>query len=528
MKHRCTMRAANSNLFFLYFIFSIFLFSGSRMLFGRNLLFAQTQSKPTSLQWRIMLSINIEYSLRSDNVRIEPPVSQYPSVANSNGIDIQRNYFGQLPFAVLSIEAGSALDAQGLDPWLCNAQGLGVAAEIDLRHSWAGDYFPVHNLPLNGTTPDVEGNIVARSVLYWKSPIFEIGFGRDRLDYNGILEGGFLPSRRIPYYDALRAQGKLGYFAFDWLVSTIQAVQAWDKNDISPELGYGFEDQPGTPTIIVEAMNRFSCHLGWVTLGVTDHAMMSRLNNHFVLTDFFPIGSRHQASVAQTNNSMVFDASWEPISGLTIAGQLGLDDIDLNLVGIGDTGSPTISAYIAGVRYSGQIGRVRALPFAIYMEAGSTHWLWGNYDASQAWTSIGDVNYFARFIYRFPHYLGGSILLPLTSPYGPGVTWAQSHGELIIPIGSNNNKNPLSLGVGYRLLFLDMNTDANLITTQVYNNSTTPAAPHWKSFLISLPLRLSAGLFSFDIAPSLVRSDNSMAFELDIALSGTIAFGTVH
>ena len=523
---RGCMRAKKPRPFLLHLIFYIFLFSGSGMLYGRNLLFAQTSYSPATLQWRIALNINLEYTLRSEDIRLEPPVSQFPSAAYSNGIDIQRNYFGKLPFAVLSIEAGTALNSQGSDQRSYNDQGIGLAAEVDLRHGWAGDYFPVHNLPLKGTTPDIEANIIARSVLYWKSPMLDIGFGRDRLDYNGILEGGFLPSARIPYYDALRAQGRLGCFTIDWLVSTIQAVEAWDKNDITPEVGYGFEDQPGTPTIIVEAMNRFSWHFGAFSVGVTDHAMMSRLNNHFVLTDFFPIGSRHQASVAQTNNSMVFDASWEPFDGLAIAAQLGLDDIDLNVLVEGsDTGSPTIPAYLAAIRYDGE---VRTLPYAVYLEAGSTHWLWGNYDGSQAWPTIGDVNYFARFIYRFPRYLGGSILLPLTSPYGPGVAWIQSHGELIIPIGSENDMHPLSFGVGYRFLFLDMNTDANLIKTQVYNNSTTPAAPHWQSFFISLPLRLSAGLFSLDIAPSFVGSGGSTGFELDIALSGTIAFATVH
>ena len=164
-------------------------------------------------------------------------------------------------------------------------------------------------------------------------------------------------------------------------------------------------------------MNRLSWDLGPVSIGITDHAMMARRQNRFYITDFIPVLSRHQAAVAQTNNSMAADISWTPVQGLILAAQAGFDDINADIIGVSDTGSPTIDAYVAGIEYQTITGFGS---FGLDLEAGYTHWLWGNYDGSEIWPN--DVNPFLRFQYR---YLtdSGALLLPLTSPYGPGAVW---------------------------------------------------------------------------------------------------------
>jgi hypothetical protein len=465
--------------------------------------------------WNLSLTFDFDYKARSADLLLEPATKTY-----KNGVDVQRAYFEQPAIVDLCIESGSALSG---------VYGFGVAAEIAVKPEWRGDYFPATNLPFTSGSYSLESNLFSRSVVYWKSPGIEIGFGRDKIDYNGILEGGLLPSSRIPWYDALKAKGTLGQFSLDWMVATIQAVKAWDGKDITPEAGYSFEtgDPNFKPTTIVEALTRLSWNLGKVELGVTDHAMMSRLNNRFDLTDIFPLVSRHQAGVAQTNNSMVMDASWELLPKLRISAQMGLDDIDLNPLGISDTATPTIDAYVLGARWDGttKLGLVSA-----YAEGGYTHWLWGNYDGSQADPS--DVNYFARFIYRFPRYNGGSILLPLTSPYGPGAFWLKSHGSVALALfepakedGSGKRRPALSLELGYSLLYLDLNTEANLIDTKVIKNTTTANATRSRSFVASLPTVLSYGPWSACVEPAFVWHDESTAFEIELGLACTIVAG---
>jgi hypothetical protein len=514
------------------------------------------QTNPSSVQnasWRLSFTATFDETSRSANLLLENASKQY-----KNGIDVQRNYFSRPPLADFSIEAGSALPG---------VRGFGVAARVAVKPEWQGDYFRSDNLPFANGATSVEGNLFSRSVVYWKTRSAGIAFGRDRVDYNGILEGGLLSSSRIPWYDALRGYGKLGRFSLDSIIATIPAVKAWDGNDVPLEPGYGFETDK-TPTTIVEAMSKITWTFGpqssgdkesagaaWpasslspgqFSLSAADHAMLARYNNRFYLTDLFPLISRHQASVPQTNNSMVLTAAWQPFSWLALSVQAGFDDINLNGIGVSDTATPTIDAYVLGARFAAPLkipaaqkeqkaqekrglSAFNTEPAVIhaYIEAGSTHWLWGNYDGSQA--QPNDVNYFLRFIYRYPRYLGGSILLPLTSPYGPGVRWISSHGEIAFGRATGARQAGASrwgFSLGYRLLFLDLNTEANLIDTKVYNNTTTENAPRSYNVLASIPISLTFGALCGTIEPAYLWHDGQSAFELEMSLSYRILAGT--
>lgn len=497
---------------------------------------AQTFSKSgPRAPWNLSFAITLNSTVRSAELLFENASKQY-----KNGIDVQRDYFARPPLADFSIEAGSALPG---------VQGFGVAARVSVKPEWQGDYFRSDNLPLANGSTSVEGNLFNRSVVYWKSRSAGIAFGRDRVDYNGILEGGLLPSSRIPWYDALRGYGRLGHFTLDSMIATIPAVKAWDGNDVALESGYGFETDK-TPTTIVEVMSKItwifgpessadqkrdtslnpapSLLPGQFSLSAADHAMLARYNNRFYLTDFFPLVSRHQASVPQTNNSMVLTAAWQPFPWLGLSAQAGFDDINLNAVGVSDTATPTIDAYVFGARFAFPRPMIHA-----YFEAGLTHWLWGNYDGSQA--QPNDVNYFLRFIYRYPRYLGGSILLPLTSPYGPGVRWIASHGEIVLgntdkasPASDayQDGSSPWSLSLGYRFLYLDLNTEANLVDTKVYGNTTTENAPRSYNVFASIPISLTSGVLSGTIEPAFLWHDGQSAFEIAMSLTYHIHAGT--
>jgi hypothetical protein len=420
-----------------------------------------------------------------------------------SGADLERDYFDRAPFGRMSLGYGGK-------------EGFSLALETTFRNQWAGDYDKADNLPIIGESGDpfqVENFFLTRGVLYWRSPRFDFALGRDSVDYGGFLYGSLLPSTRLPYLDNARARVKFGKFTLDWMVATIQAVESWDSYDVDPNasasstnaVAYGFESS-ATPTTIVEGLNRFSWKLGALVLAVTDHAMMARRNNQFYFTDLFPVSSRHQTAISGTNNSMVFDAAWRPLPGLDVEAQAGLDDINANLIGISDTGTPTIDAYVAGARYRGLSG---IGSFSVQAEAGYTHYLWGNYSGVGI-DANNYVNPFLRFQYR---YLcdAGAILLPLTSPYGPGAVWCKAGGSLAL--GSSG------FTLGAELLYLAKNPLANLITTEVYDNTTTGAADYIHYLELSLPAKYQYRSLLLGLSPALLWREGDCSFELT-ALAG--------
>jgi len=482
--------------------FHIGLLLGLLLLAATAPLCAQTPGRPdpspaadSGIDFRLELDLEYQYRLRTEEHLIE-------TSAIKNGIDLTRSFFGRPPFARLLLQGTSSL-------------GFGAAAEIALRDQWTGDYFRTDNLPVIGVEGDpvrFENFFFTKAAVYYENPSFNIRFGREKPDYNGILYGGLLPGTRLPYLDAVKASGRLGRMKIEWLVATIPALKSWDGQDVAPNAGtlpanstyYGFESESystnSSPTTIVEGMNRLSWELGRFNLGIADHAMMARRNNRFYVTDFIPVISRHQAAVSQTNNSLVVDLAWEPLDGLRLAAQAGFDDINAGFLGVGDTDSPTIDAYVAGLDYCSPTSSGR---LKIKAEAGYTHWLWGNYDGAEIWPN--DQNPFLRFQYRYLADSGG-LLLPLSSPYGPGAVWANFSGGLEL--------SRLGLEVGVDLLYLSKNDEANLIDTEVLNNTTTAGA-HWTQFFsLALPARWKSGFWEFSIKPELAVLDGDVWFEL--------------
>lgn len=458
---------------------------------------ASVPSPIASVDFRMELDLEYRYRLRTEAHQIE-------TTTIKNGIDLMRSFFDPPPFARLFVQGTTAF-------------GFGALGEVALRDQWTGDYFRTDNLPVIGVEGDpvrFENFFITKAEVYYDSPLFNFHFGREKPDYNGILYGGLLPGTRLPYLDAIKSSGKIGRMKIDWMVATIPALKSWDNNDVDPNAGtlpagssyYGFESEPSSanpnPTTIIEGMNRLSWDFGQLSFGVTDHAMMARRNNRFYITDFIPVISRHQAAVSQTNNSMVFDIGWEPLDGLRLAAQAGFDDINANFLGVGDTGSPTVDAYVAGLDYASAttfgLLKVRA-------ETGYTHWLWGNYDGSEIWPN--DQNPFLRFQYRYLSDSGG-LLLPLTSPYGPGALWASLSGSLKL--------SGLGLELGADFLYLSKNDEANLTDTKALDNTTTAGAHRTQFVSLALPLRWKAGYWEMAVEPELCLLDSDVWFELSI------------
>jgi hypothetical protein len=402
-----------------------------------------------------------------------------------------------------------------------------VAIEATIRREWDGDWFKSSNLfsSVAGNPVAVENLFLTRGVAEWRSPGIHISFGRDKPDYDRGLEGSLLPSKRLPYLDAFRFDGVLHHTEFNLLIASIPARRAWGADldlslDVDPNEDlhsgvdpagykpYGFEGDQN-PTTILFGMHRIGWSFGDFSFGVAEQVMMARRNNRFYLTDFFPIVSWHQTGIYQTNNSMVFNAAWNPAAGLRIMAQVGFDDINGSSIGIGDTGAPTIDAYVAGLSWKTRIPFTmlssRRADFSLYAEAGYTHWLWGNYSGTSNWPK--DENPLMRFQYRLAADRGG-LLLPLTSPYGPGAVWLDLHIKL-------SDLQEL-LSTGFEFLFLAKNPEANLINTTYSAADDAATTPYVLFFEAGLPLSMKWSGFEMGVRPALVWREGNTQGKVDI------------
>jgi hypothetical protein len=443
---------------------------------------------------RAELDVTLLYRYRSADELVEP-------YADKSGIDLQRNYFDLPPLARASVDIGGN-------------QGLAAGFELEARREFIGTdgkgYLQSNNFDIVGSGRDpiaIEKQAITRGVLYWRSPSLDLSIGRDKLDYGKELEGTFYPSARLPYLDAFRARGRLGPFGLDWMIATMDGIESFDDNDVDPNEYYkngtygtysgtgteyyGFE-YDDVPTTIVECLHRVSWNFGSARLGLAENCLLARRNNRFTVTDFLPLVSWHQTSVMPNNVTLLADFAWEPLEGLTLAAQGGFDDFNANSVGIGDSGVPTIGAALVGGRYEAE--RARGALDA-YLEAGYTHYLWGNFSAYRQ-GELTDVDPLARAIYRFRLNAGGA-LLPLTSPYGPGALWLRLEGGW--RFGGSGPR------IGGELLLLGKNTEANLITT-LYDKSASSG--HTLFFgSLTMPVSWRLGAFELSAAPAaLVRN----------------------
>jgi hypothetical protein len=229
----------------------------------------------------------------------------------------------------------------------------------------------------------------------------------------------------------------------------------------------------------------------------------------FTIVDFLPVSIWHNADVAPNNMGLVLDFSWAALPGLAINFMAGYDDISANLFGVADDGIPTIDAYILSLDYyHGSEG----LELDGLVEFGYTHYLWGNFDGKE--TMGFDMGLLARAIGRYQSD-GGAILLPLTSPYGPGALWA----ELKLNVSPRDSV----LAFGLDALVLSTNSAANLVTLAFTANPAVREAP--RDILIEGGLSASAalGAFSLKARPSFIWLNEQMM--LGFELSADYKFG---
>ena len=173
-------------------------------------------------------------------------------------------------------------------------------------------------------------------------------------------------------------------------------------------------------TVILNNIHYFEYNFGFLRLGICGEVIITRPQNAFQISDFFPVFSWHNANIKPNNLSLIFDVSAVPFQGFEVYGQYGFDDINASIAGGEDSPIPTIDAGLLGASWWSPRNRFLG---TVTAEIGFTHYLWGSF--------LVDVP-LARAIYRMDRD-GPDSWMPLTSPFGPGCAWALLTAKLDTP-----------------------------------------------------------------------------------------------
>jgi len=446
------------------------------------------------------LSASYEHRVRTSSVLADPGHVK-------NGIDFQRDFLSFDP--ILSLGAGIGF-----------FKGLDVAAEVQLRQPWKYpyDYAPVNNFlyPFHGSELDINYDILTRGMLSWNGTYMDIGLGRERVHFGDAPGGSLYPSRLLPFMDGLRMTVPLGPFTLDYMLAAIIPRKSQEEealgginslgipsSETSKHFGFMLDENP---TIILSSTHIFHWNFGKIKVGAGGTVMYARSNNNYNFTDILPISIFHNADSRPNNLNLILDFSWAFYPGWTVSLMGGFDDINASFINVSDSSVPTIPAVILQLEYS-----LAARPFLadFLFEAGWTHYLWGNYqydgdpDDGKPWGGV----YLARAIYRYSTF-NHSVLLPLTSPYGPGVTWGRLKGDFSF--------SRLPLKAGADLLVLAKRQNVNLVTTPYRKNSGDEQGSWMWYISLDIPCTYTWRKVDFKFIPSLILRNGDAAFELTL------------
>lgn len=454
---------------------------------------------------RVLTGANLQYRFFANPQRAENGDPH----STASAIDFQRFFLSKPSLAVLDLSAQSE-------------QGFFLSVRGDFMSQWKGDLFETENIPIlgeAGSESSFENHFVTRGNLTWSNGFIIASFGRDTMRLGPRRGSSLYPSDKIPYMDSARLTVPFGSLTMDWFISSLHPYAA-SGHDVDPNLtstggtvadgSFGFEGDE-TPSDIWHTAHRFELNLGRVSAAIGGQVLIARRNNHLQLTDFIPAIAWHNGDIRPNNMSIVLQLRALPLPGLELSIDAGYDDINANAVGIGDYSIPTIDAYIGRAVYDLPVPWGRLSFFA---EAGTTHYLWGNFDAAATGIESQYVNTLARAIYRYRiDGNWGAALLPLTSPFGPGVQW------MTLETGATVGK--LKLRLNYQLL--SINTLANLIDTPYREDATVANGPRVMYHDVGLSASYDLNPITVTMSPSLVIRDGAVGFECSFILSARYA-----
>lgn len=475
-----------------------------------DLYLEQLNYRPESREIVSKEKVSYEHYLRSDPVYIKD-------------VDYYRSYVEMTPFFYWALSAGQD-------------GGTGIHVSMELERQNDPDGYPSSNLfeSAEKNPVAVENYFIDTGYLAHRSEGFLIQFGRSPMHFGAAEFSSFLPSDRLPFMDALYYSWEFGPLKMTSYISSLYnsaggseiadmreanlpniEKNALDTGTImynpEPDSGDDYQFVAFDRTMILSAMHRFEWAFERLRLGITSMHLSSRVNNSFHIGDVFPVFSWHNGQVGVHNMSLVLEASLVPLPGLELFAQAGYDDINSeDISGVGDSSIPTIPAYLLGAVYSHDIGD---RPAKYLLEGGYTHYLWGNFHEFDP----NRGNYLSRAIYR---YLRDeeTVLLPLTSPYGPGSLWLR--GDIAVQFS------PLWRG-SFRAETVFKNTRADLVTTAyVADKQVADAAMElWGYYAATLEFtkEIAAGCrLSMYTEPAVVVRDTQVWPEM--SLGGSLHF----
>ena len=295
---------------------------------------------------------------------------------------------------------------------------FGIKKEYDINNLYtANNFFSSES----GNPVMIENWFIREGYFYYMFDSLDFVFGRNRVHYGAADFSTLYPSKDIPFIDALSYKFNLGNLQMQSYIATLENREADVDVDMNEAVGETeIEDvaEFGINTIFA-TMHRFEYSWNKVRVSIGSQSFFARSENGFQLGDFFPVFSWHNTEVGGHNMSLIADISIAPYPGVEVYLMGGYDDINASeLFGVNDSELPTVPAWVAGVDYYPSFTNLLQ---KISLEAGETHYLWGNFHLVSEDDYI-DGNAFARAIYRFKTD-SGYTAIPMTSPYGPGASW---------------------------------------------------------------------------------------------------------
>ncbi|MFW6380538.1 MAG: hypothetical protein ACOC0Y_00670 [Spirochaetota bacterium] len=464
---------------------------------------APTVSRPVSLAETLTLLDRLVRTSDTGDIRARAERLRNEVKQIDDGLEVRLGIRLQ-PEYYFNVERPSFLhQVRTEDPFALLTMGYGVPngayllIEGMLQREWSYDDAPTNiPSPEDGNPVPFENNLVRQGYLFLPIGPADVTFGRQRVTLGPDPVNTLSVSAAIPFLDALKMTLTMGSLKMTSVTSTLENGRAQEDPSVIDEASdlYGYE-----LTTILYNIHYFEYAWDAVRLGLGSQVVIARRANTFQLGDFFPVFSWHNARISPNNMSLLVDLTVTPYPGTEVFAQVGFDDINGAVVGIGDSAIPTIDAYIGGVRAS--------LPWpdmSASAVAGYTHYLWGTFE---------DDEYLSRAIYRFEAD-GLERAMPLTSPHGPGALWFD------LAVGGAFDR--FSWETAY--LAAGILPDASLYTTPYSASEELEESDRRWTHELTLTCRydiLDVG--SLSVAPCVVFSPNGPRFGLEI--SGVLEYG---
>lgn len=185
--------------------------------------------------------------------------------------------------------------------------------------------------------------------------------GRDRLSWGAGTTGNLMMSDNLPYHDMVRFTAYGERFKYTYLISFFPSKKNYYRSD-----GTGYSGTGGNnSTRILDGLFFLSSHRfefrmfrDKVSFILTEGLAYASETNNIQFVALSPVFFMHNAFMPNNSNSTLdFELNWTPVKGLTLYGQILLDQF--TMPGFEDpvgpdkdySSSPNGIGYLAGLKY---------------------------------------------------------------------------------------------------------------------------------------------------------------------------------